>query len=151
MSGFGSSGMANRARATAPANAPADLQYMLSRAHELLAGESEVPWNAAPWLACSFSDSCTNARAAEWLGLQQQSAVAHLVGPGGATTLFDALSFMHIQSHAHRRQLDLGHNGEYLTGDIAVLSAYNRQLSPDEVEALAQAYSCRFNFVTKRE
>ncbi len=50
-----------------------------------------------------------------------------------------------------RRNLDLGLNGDYLTGDIAVLSAYNRQLSAAEVEALAQAYSGRFNLLTQRK
>ncbi len=57
----------------------------------------------------------------------------------------------HAHSATRRRQLDLGYSGEWLYGDVAVLSAYNRQLPADEVEALAQAYSCRFNLVTKRE
>ncbi len=61
------------------------------------------------------------------------------------------LSPCHAHSATRRRQLDLGYDGEYLNGDIAVLSAYNRQLSSAEVEALALAYSCRFNLVTKRE
>lgn len=43
-----------------------------------------------------------------------------------------------IRPHARKRQLDLGYSGEGLYGDIAVLSAYNRQLSADEVEAVAQ-------------
>ncbi len=52
---------------------------------------------------------------------------------------------------SRRRNLDLGLDGDWLTGDIAVLSAYNRQLSSDEVEALAQAYSGRFNLLTQRK
>lgn len=52
---------------------------------------------------------------------------------------------------SRRRNLDLGLNGDELTGDIAVLPAYNRQLSAGEVEALAQAYSGRFNFLTQRK
>ncbi len=35
----------------------------------------------------------------------------------------------------------------WLNGDIAVLSVYNRELSGQEQELLAQAYSCRFNLV----
>ncbi len=53
-----------------------------------------------------------------------------------------------LQRTTHRRNLNFGIL-EYLDGDIAVLSMYNRQLSAEEVEALAQFYSCRFNFVTE--
>lgn len=48
----------------------------------------------------------------------------------------------------HRRNGAFG-SPEYLDGDIAVLSMYNRQLTAEEVESLAQFYSCRFNFVTE--
>lgn len=40
----------------------------------------------------------------------------------------------------HRRNKDAGWSEEAMDGDMAELSAYNHQLSADEVEALA--YSC---------
>lgn len=53
----------------------------------------------------------------------------------------------HPRCDACRRNLDLGLGGEWLYGDIAVLSVYNRELSVQEEQLLAQAYGCRFNLV----
>ncbi len=53
----------------------------------------------------------------------------------------------YMRCNARRRNLDLGLGGEWLIGDIAVLSVYNRELSIQEEQLLAQAYSCRFNLV----